>query len=297
MDELETVNFARESDDFVISDFIKEAIGLGKNTDEIKVMMESNGLRQQDIEAQLKEESEETRSEIIRLFEALAQEEMISSLSGINEEYVEQHEDSTDVFGNMVVAEDGNLGSGKGRRLSGQPENTEELKTSKLSTKRLTNTSCKRGSSNSDVGYNDQYRGWYNWSGGCDRCYDYCRWVGNCGSGGDPAKRTKFGCWRNGRLQHSWWMCRKAGSSETYSNSWHSPFGGKFSHKKCSGEGAVQDSCLAKQIKKANPPNRGRTGPGFRIRNDTKWPVEISLWQVSLLYLSYSPSFVYASAD
>ena len=61
-------------------------------------------------------------------FEALAQEEMISSLSGINEEYVEQHEDSTDVFGNMVVAEDGNLGSGKGRRLSGQPENTEELK-------------------------------------------------------------------------------------------------------------------------------------------------------------------------
>ena len=63
-----------------------------------------------------------------------------------------------------------------------------------------------------DQGYNDAYRGWYDVQG-CGECNDYCRWVGNSGSGGDPAVNFAAGSTDNG----SWWSCRMAGSDETYS--------------------------------------------------------------------------------
>ena len=53
-----------------------------------------------------------------------------------------------------------------------------------------------------DDGYADNYRGWYDASG-CGICQDYCRWVGDLGSGGNPSVKTSSG--------DSFWSCRKAG--------------------------------------------------------------------------------------
>ena len=39
--------------------------------------------------------------------------------------------------------------------------------------------------STADSGWTDNYRGWYDVQG-CGKCNDYCRWVGNSGSGGNP---------------------------------------------------------------------------------------------------------------
>ena len=61
---------------------------------------------------------------------------------------------------------------------------------------------CPISSGTGDAGYTDNYRGWYDASG-CGICQDYCRWVGNSGSGGDPSTRTSSG--------DSFWSCRKAG--------------------------------------------------------------------------------------
>jgi len=58
-----------------------------------------------------------------------------------------------------------------------------------------------------DWGYNDEYRGWYDVQG-CGHCGDYCRWVGNSSSGGDPMLKTVH--------QTSWWSCKLAGSQEEY---------------------------------------------------------------------------------
>ena len=63
--------------------------------------------------------------------------------------------------------------------------------------------------SDRDQGYDDGYRGWYDVQG-CGQCNDYCRWVGNSGSGGDPTKSV--------RRKTSWWSCRKAGTDQTYTN-------------------------------------------------------------------------------
>ena len=49
-----------------------------------------------------------------------------------------------------------------------------------------------------DVGYPDSFRGWYDFSG-CGTCNDYCRWVGNTESGGDPSVRQTYGS--------SFWSC------------------------------------------------------------------------------------------
>merc|ERR1712031_44950 len=70
-----------------------------------------------------------------------------------------------------------------------------------------------------DVGYPDNYRGWYDVQG-CGKCLDYCRWVGCndaqvkshpnlCKSGGDPAK--------NRSMRFTWWSCRRAGTKEDFS--------------------------------------------------------------------------------
>jgi len=86
--------------------------------------------------------------------------------------------------------------------------------------------SCKpKSTATGGAGYNDGYRGWYDVQG-CGTCLDYCRWVGNSGSGGSPTK-----------LKHgeSWWSCRLAGDSSTYSGKDHFS---SWSYAKCSGEGA-----------------------------------------------------------
>jgi len=85
---------------------------------------------------------------------------------------------------------------------------------------------CIRSPNNKDDGYNDNYRGWYDVSG-CGTCNDYCRWVGNSGSGGDPSLKTSH--------KKSYWSCRKAGTFETYSGDYPKP----FNFKKCSKEGVI----------------------------------------------------------
>ena len=64
-------------------------------------------------------------------------------------------------------------------------------------------------SSDKDPGWHDEWRGWYDIQG-CGKCNDYCRWVGDSGSGGDPNVRQNFGS--------SFWSCRRAGTTETYSH-------------------------------------------------------------------------------
>jgi len=63
-------------------------------------------------------------------------------------------------------------------------------------------STCPISSGTGDDGYADNYRGWYDASG-CGICQDYCRWVGDSGSGGNPGVRTSSG--------DSFWSCRKAG--------------------------------------------------------------------------------------
>jgi len=87
--------------------------------------------------------------------------------------------------------------------------------------------SCKpKSTATGDAGYNDGYRGWYDVQG-CGKCLDYCRWVGNSGSGGSPQTKLTHGS--------SWWSCRLAGDSATYSGKGHFS---SWSYTKCSGEGA-----------------------------------------------------------
>jgi len=87
---------------------------------------------------------------------------------------------------------------------------------------------CKaKSTSTADAGYGDSYRGWYDVQG-CGKCLDYCRWVGNSGSGGNPETKLQHGS--------SWWSCRLAGDSSAYSGKSHFS---AWSHKKCSGEGAA----------------------------------------------------------
>jgi len=65
-----------------------------------------------------------------------------------------------------------------------------------------------------DAGYTDAYRGWYDVQG-CGECNDYCRWVGNTGSLGDPSVGFSLG--QNANGNPSWWSCRLAGSDSAYS--------------------------------------------------------------------------------
>ena len=95
---------------------------------------------------------------------------------------------------------------------------------------------CKPSTSDADPGFKDEFRGWYDYSG-CGKCFDYCRWIGFCGSGGDPYIKTKITCLKDNEEKHGWWMCRKAGTDDTYSNSWSNPFGGSFGYNKCSTKG------------------------------------------------------------
>merc|ERR1712014_133916 len=69
-----------------------------------------------------------------------------------------------------------------------------------------------KSTSAQDAGYIDAYRGWYDVQG-CGRCYDYCRWVGLSGSGGDPSRRLQ--------KSDSFWSCRLAGSPHSLSSRNH----------------------------------------------------------------------------
>lgn len=64
-----------------------------------------------------------------------------------------------------------------------------------------------------DEGFKDAYQGWYDVQR-CGKCYDYCRWVGNSGSGGNPTTST----WHapDSDEEASFWSCRLAGESEEY---------------------------------------------------------------------------------
>ena len=50
-----------------------------------------------------------------------------------------------------------------------------------------------RSPSDEAPGHADAFRGWYDVQG-CGFCYDYCRWVGSCGSGGDPTAQLTTTC-------------------------------------------------------------------------------------------------------
>jgi len=90
-----------------------------------------------------------------------------------------------------------------------------------------------KSSRTEDDGYPDEYRGWFDVQG-CGRCLDYCRWVGDSGSGGDPRERTAEA--------DSWWSCRLAGTDAAktppgYFVTWK--------YALCSGEGALAPSQVA----------------------------------------------------
>jgi len=115
---------------------------------------------------------------------------------------------------------------------------------------------CPISSGTGDAGYTDNYRGWYDASG-CGICQDYCRWVGNSGSGGDPSVKTSH--------HDSFWSCRKAGGKSfnpgtnqkdfcpdpsntnirnvggcgTDNYSARGYYGDTFTLEKCSGQGAA----------------------------------------------------------
>jgi len=82
--------------------------------------------------------------------------------------------------------------------------------------------------STADPGYTDAYRGWYDVQG-CGECNDYCRWVGDTGSLGDPS--VGFGLKQNAEVGNpSWWSCRLAGSDSVYSPRGHFS---SFNFQKC----------------------------------------------------------------
>jgi hypothetical protein len=89
------------------------------------------------------------------------------------------------------------------------------------------NGKCAIHAHHSDLGYTDTYRGWYDLQG-CGKCYNYCRWVGNSGPGGDPSIATTY--LRKGATSKSFWSCV---STKTGYNT-HS----SFAFKKCSDKGA-----------------------------------------------------------
>ena len=75
-----------------------------------------------------------------------------------------------------------------------------------------------------DFGYEDDYRGWYD-TRGCGACNDFCRWVGNSESGGDPTLRTEY--------HTSFWACQLPHNSYLdYKKE------GVFLYKKCTERGA-----------------------------------------------------------
>ena len=88
-----------------------------------------------------------------------------------------------------------------------------------------------------DSGYGDNYRRWYENEDG--KCMDYCRWVGNSGSGGDPHISTRVGSKYD--RNRSYWLCRDTQNSKDVSYD-----GKKFNNKKCNGDS--NDKIFAKRL-------------------------------------------------
>lgn len=84
-----------------------------------------------------------------------------------------------------------------------------------------------------DAGYDDKFRGWFDLQG-CGKCNDFCRWVGNTGSGGDPSVKTVHGA--------SFWSCRLAGSNDAYTPK---DFFTSWPYPKCSIQGAAPPQIVA----------------------------------------------------
>ena len=81
-----------------------------------------------------------------------------------------------------------------------------------------------------DQGFEDNYREWYD-TRECGTCNDYCRWVGDNGSGGDPSVRTVYGS--------SFWAChRPTNVYFDYKNK------GQFAYKKCDRRGGKEGKCI-----------------------------------------------------
>merc|ERR1719277_425859 len=99
----------------------------------------------------------------------------------------------------------------------------------------------RKASGYSDAGWADEFRGWYDVQG-CGQCLDYCRWVGDSGSGGDPALHTEH--------NESFWSCNLAGSDDMHTVKGR--FGPTFVSKKCAGvratarQGGAQTYCCAR---------------------------------------------------
>ncbi|CAB9528186.1 expressed unknown protein [Seminavis robusta] len=110
-----------------------------------------------------------------------------------------------------------------------------------------------------DNGMKDSFAGWYSLNND-DCCQDYCRWVGNSRSGGDPKQQITF--------KESFWSCRPAGyTSCTYFEN----FGGgtTFNAVKCEGQG-----------KKAQP-TLAPAGPTMWI-HVVHWAEGMAAWRVAL---------------
>jgi hypothetical protein len=74
---------------------------------------------------------------------------------------------------------------------------------------------CKNATNVTDFGYKtDAYAGWYDVQG-CGKTFDYCRWVGDCQPGGNPALRQVFYCDAS-PTSPSFWSCALAGSGTEY---------------------------------------------------------------------------------
>lgn len=97
-------------------------------------------------------------------------------------------------------------------------------------------------------GYIDDYRGWYDVQG-CGKCNDYCRWVGDSNSGGDP-KYLAGSPRTNMNHGNSYWSCRLAGSTAPYTGKGHYT---TWTLNKCSGKGGSplafpKSDCMSKQL-------------------------------------------------
>lgn len=82
------------------------------------------------------------------------------------------------------------------------------------------------------LGWEDKYRGWYD-AQGCGQKNDYCRWVGNAGTGGDPAGNLVVH--KNKAGQESHWSCHSMALLPNISNpndrpDWKRPPGQPRSH-------------------------------------------------------------------
>lgn len=91
-------------------------------------------------------------------------------------------------------------------------------------------------------GYPEPFRGWFDIQG-CGKCYDYCRWVGDYGPGGNPVRSMVY--------REAWWSCSLAGSTEDYTRQDGAvPYFNRWNWKKCSGLGATapQSKCWSRRM-------------------------------------------------